>query len=90
MWYKEFEYLYFDCTKNLKEILETMIDKQIFWSCKTLPGGLVVSESTSHVVGRGFAAQPGHTKDHHRDGTNCLPALHTCVRVGVWQCSQTV
>ena len=27
--------------------------------------GLVVSVSVSHKVGRGFASQPGHTKDHH-------------------------
>ena len=26
----------------------------------------------------------GHNKDHHKNGTNCLPAWHTCVRVGVW------
>ena len=26
---------------------------------------------------------PGHTKDHQENGTNCLPALHACVRVGV-------
>ena len=25
----------------------------------------------------------GLTKDHHKNGTNCLPALHTCVMVGV-------
>ena len=25
----------------------------------------------------------GHTKDHQKNGTNCLPALHACVRVGV-------
>ena len=39
--------------------------------------GLVVSVSTSHEVGCGFAAQPGYTKDHYRNGTNCLSALHT-------------
>ena len=26
------------------------------------------------TVGRGFASRPGHTKDHHKNGTNCLPA----------------
>ena len=31
----------------------------------------------------GFVSRPGHTKDHHKNGTNCLPALHACVRVGV-------
>ena len=24
-----------------------------------------------------------HSNDHHKNGTNCLPALHACVRVGV-------
>ena len=35
----------------------------------------MVSVSTSHTVGPGFASQPGQTKDHHKNGTNCLPAL---------------
>ena len=43
--------------------------------------GLVVSVSASHTVGRGFASRPGHTKDHHKNGTNCLPALQPCVRI---------
>ena len=34
--------------------------------------GLVVSVSASHVVGSGFAPRSGHTKDHHKNGTNCL------------------
>ena len=38
----------------------------------------------SRTVGREFASWPGHTKDHHKNGTNCM---HACVRVGVWQCS---
>ena len=44
--------------------------------------GLVVSVSASHTVGREFASRPGHTRDHHKNGTNCLPAWHTCVMVG--------
>ena len=30
-------------------------------------------------------SRPGHmnTKDYHKNVANCLPALHTCVRVGV-------
>ena len=36
----------------------------------------VGSVSASHTVGREFASQPGHTKDHHKNGTNCLPAWH--------------
>ena len=38
--------------------------------------GLVVSVSVSHPVGREFTSWPGHTKDHHKNGTNCLPAWH--------------
>ena len=30
-----------------------------------------------------FAPLPGYTKDRHKNGTNCLPAWHTGVRVGV-------
>ena len=37
---------------------------------------LVVSVSASHTVGREFTSRPGHTKDHHKNGTNCLPAWH--------------
>ena len=38
--------------------------------------GSVSSVSASHTVGREFASLPGHTKDHHKNGTNCLPAWH--------------
>ena len=36
--------------------------------------GSVGSMSASRTVGREFASRPGHTKDHHKIGTNCLPA----------------
>ena len=42
---------------------------------------LVVSMSTLHAVGPWFAPQPGHTNDHHKNGTNRLPAEHACIRV---------
>ena len=42
---------------------------------------LVVSVSASHTVGRGFASRPDNTKDHHKNGTNCLPAWHA-LRLG--------
>ena len=35
--------------------------------------GLVVSVSASPTVGREFASRPGHTKDHHQNGTDCPP-----------------
>ena len=38
--------------------------------------GLVVSVSAFHTLSRGFKSRPGHTKDHHKNGTNCLPAWH--------------
>ena len=38
--------------------------------------GSVGSVSASDTVGREFASRPGHTKDHHKNGTNCLPAWH--------------
>ena len=38
--------------------------------------GLVVSASASRTVGYEFGSRPGHTKDHHQNGTNCLPVWH--------------
>ena len=60
----------------------------VFW-CVTY-FSLLHIWSASHTVGCEFASQLGHTKDHHKNGTNCLPALHTSVRVRVWQCSPPV
>ena len=45
--------------------------------------GLVVSVSTSHVVGRGFAPRLGYTKDHHKNDTDCLHAWHAYLRIAV-------
>ena len=39
-------------------------------------GGLVVSVSASHGVGRGFAPQLGHAKDHHNKSANTLALCH--------------
>ena len=49
--------------------------------CLSCRVGLVFSVPASHVVGRGFASRPGYTKDNHKNDTNCLSALHACVRV---------
>ena len=46
----------------------TMLPRQV---------GLVVSMSTSQAVSCGFTPLTGHTKDHHKNGTNFLPAWHT-------------
>ena len=36
------------------------------------------------TVGRGFVSQPGHTKDHfYKNGTNCIPAWRSGIRVRV-------
>ena len=43
--------------------------QNIWWLKKTK-----IPVSASHTVGRGFASRWGHTKDHHKIGTNCLPA----------------
>ena len=43
--------------------------------------GSVGSVSASRTVGREFASRPGHTKDHHKNATNCLPAKE-CICLG--------
>ena len=50
-------------------------------------GSLVVSVSPFHLVGRGLAPRSRDTNDCHINCTNCLPAWHACVMVGVWQCN---
>ena len=52
---------------------------QYFHKFKPHRDGLV---SASCAVDRGFEPWLGYTKDHHKNGTNCLPAWHTCVKVG--------
>ena len=44
---------------------------------------LLVIVSASRALGHGFPHQPGHTKDHHKNGTNFLPAWHASVWVAV-------
>ena len=36
----------------------------------------MVSVSASHTIGREIASRLGHTKDHHKNDTNCLPVWH--------------
>ena len=59
-----------DCLKRLKYTFLNSYTTVLGW----LSG--YYSVSASHTVGRGFASRPGHTKDHHKNGTNCLPAWH--------------
>ena len=44
---------------------------------------LVVIVSVFHAVGCGFMPGPGHTKEHYKNGTNCLHEWNTGFRVGV-------
>ena len=48
--------------------------------------GLVVGMSASEAVGRGpwVRAQAGSYKNHHKIGTNYIPAWHAGIRVGGW------
>ena len=52
--------------------------------------GSVVSMSTSHEEGLRFTPQLGHTKDHHKNGTDYLPAWQAGILVRVKQYSLTV
>ena len=36
---------------------------------------LVVSMSAAHAAGHEFVPRPGHTKDHYKNGTNCLTEM---------------
>ena len=51
---------------------------------------LVVSMSISHAAGHWFVHGPGHNKDNHKNGSNCLSAWHTGIRVGLSQHNLTV
>ena len=54
-------------------ILTNKMHVKIHIPCRV---GLVISVSASHTICHEFASRPGHTKDHHKNGTNCLPAWH--------------
>ena len=48
----------------------------IFASISPCQVGSVGSVSASRTVSREFASRPGHSKNHHKNGTNCLPTWH--------------
>ena len=52
-------------------ITEFQADISWWLACRV---GSVGSVSASHTVGCEFVSRSGHTKDHHKNGTNCLPA----------------
>ena len=78
--------------KYLKEInLDLQKEKMlhIYILNENLPCrvGSVGSVSASRTVGREFASRPGHTKDHHKNGTNFGSAAQLSKRPGsVWNC----
>ena len=87
-----FAYFFYQTTEvntDLQTIYIYYMSRKLYLIALTLGSGtsqvtaLGWHMSASHVVGCGFASRPGHTKDHHKNGTNCLPTLHACVRVGV-------
>ena len=59
----------FKISRNIR----SMFTRRIFETgpCRV---GSVGSVCASRMVGSEFASWPGHTKDHHKNGTNCLPA----------------
>ena len=67
------------CVFSLREKVDNRnaIYKEALYCLGASPrrNGLVVSVSASRAVGRGFAPRPGHTKDHHNNGTYWPPAL---------------
>ena len=61
------------CPKSFNRRLINLPPSPNFEPCRV---GSVGSVSASRTVGREFASRSGHTKDHHKNGTNCLPAWH--------------
>ena len=59
------------CVRNRPSDLAEIPSTKDSQPCRV---GSVGSVSASRTVGREFASRPGHTKDHHKNGTNCLPA----------------
>ena len=66
----------FDAKKALKWINQSIKNAPSFFLTYVSPCRVcsVGSVSASRTVGREFASRPGHTKDHHKNDTNCLPA----------------
>ena len=59
------------CYKKTLQCLEFGAQHKKLSPCRVSSVGSV---SAYRTVGREFASRPGHTKDHHKNGTNCLPA----------------
>ena len=63
----------FTTTETMTYLFVFTVSNTLANSCRV---GSVGSVSASRTVGHEFASRPGHTKDHHKNGTNCLPAWH--------------
>ena len=74
-------------TITMPQSIEMTLYTQHTFMSKLRQDGSVVIVFASHRVGH---TQPGHTKDHHKNGTNYLPAWHAMRYVGVWQCTPTI
>ena len=61
---------------SISKISEKVIYIQLYDYFTDIPCrvGSVGSVSASRTVGHEFASRPGHTKDHHKNGANCLSA----------------
>ena len=67
-------YLYlYECELNQK--LRTK-EKYFHSLCKCI-------FNINDAVCRWFALRLGHNKDNHKNGTNCLPGWHACVKAYV-------
>ena len=67
-----------DLTVHVISIIEILL-LILYTPCRD---GVVVNVSSSRAVGCEFAPRACHTKDHHENGTNCLPAWHAGIMVG--------
>ena len=63
-------------TKDVKKYSNNTCISCVKLSIRPCRVGSVSSVSASGMVGCEFASRPGHSKDHHKNGTNCLPAWH--------------
>ena len=65
---KNIQHQYLNISTRLTvSVMYSTINRTILIAkCMTLSGGLTCPSLT----------RPGHTKDHHKNGTNCLPAWH--------------
>ena len=77
--------------KRLNAILIDHIKRGTCWlRLSSHRVGLAVSVSASRAIGRGFAPPVGSWQKLSKNGKNCLPTWHTCVRIGLRQCRSSL